>query len=102
MRPAPVMRIARKSISATRFNRRRGMRIALRVDGGELRGVIAQLIGRGNRVAAHVDVDRLPGDATLALRATRKLRPGRYLARVVAADRRGRTVTATHPVRVRR
>jgi hypothetical protein len=98
----PRISIARVSPSAARFNRARRLRLALRVDGGRVLGVVATL-RRGRTTIARGRAARLGGRGRVTLRALkgRRLKPGRHTVVVRARDEQGRTVGARRTLRVR-
>ena len=85
--------------------RRRGRRVKVTcsvrlVTAGSARLVRARL-SRGASTYARGHARVRAGKARLALRATRRLRPGRYALTLTRVDRAGREITARHRVTVR-
>jgi hypothetical protein len=104
VKPPPTLRLVRTAMSAKRFNRRGGVQVALRVDGGRVLNLIGRLVNAKGRRFALVRSPRLDGDSRLMLLAVkgRALKPGRYTITVRARDTRGRLVQTQRVVRVTR
>ena len=59
-------------------------------------------LARGGKAQATGKLARLAGSGKIALKAKKRLKPGRYVLTVTGTDEQGRTVTGQAPVTIRR